>query len=32
MIDDYRNSCLNEREKEFVDFYFNFRLKNLSNE
>ena len=33
MINDYRDSCLNEEEKNFVDFYFNLRMEQiLSNE
>ena len=31
MMESYRNSCLNEREKEFVDFYFNMRVEDLTN-
>lgn len=31
MIEDYRNSCLNEKEKEFVDFYFKMRIEDLKN-
>lgn len=31
MIESYRSSCLNEKEKEFVDFYFNMRVENLTN-
>lgn len=32
IIEEYRNSCLNDKEKEFVDFYFNYRLEKLRNE
>jgi hypothetical protein len=31
MLESYRSSCLNEREKEFVDFYFNMRVEDLSS-
>lgn len=31
MLESYRSSCLNEKEKEFVDFYFNMRVEDLTN-
>lgn len=32
MLNEYTNSCFNEEEKEFVQFYFNLRLEQLQNE
>ena len=32
MVKEYADSCLNDYEKEFVDFYFNLRLEQLRNE
>lgn len=32
MVAEYANSCFNEEEKDFVDFYFNLRLEELLNE
>ena len=32
MVADYANSCINEEEREFVDFYFKMRLQQLENE
>lgn len=32
MIKEFRDSCYNEEEKEFVDFYFNMRLEALKEE
>ena len=32
MIYDYTNSCLNEEEKDFIDFYFNLKMEQLKNE
>lgn len=31
MIESYRNSCLNEYEKEYIDFVFNVKLEELTN-
>lgn len=31
MLSEYRNSCENEEEQEFVDFYFNMRFEQLMN-
>ena len=31
VLNDYTNSCVNEEEKEFVQFYFNLRLQELLN-
>ena len=32
VLKNYTNTCRNEREKEFVEFYFNMRMENLLNE
>jgi len=32
MLDSYTNSCINQEEKEFCDFYFNMRMEQLKNE
>ena len=32
LLSSYRDSCYNEEEKEFVDFYFNMRLEALKEE
>lgn len=32
MVKEYADSCFNEYEKDFVDFYFNMRLEQLRNE
>ena len=32
MISEYANSCSNEEEKAFVDFYFHMRMEQLKNE
>ena len=32
MVSDFANSCINEEDKEFVDFYFKLRLEQLKNE
>lgn len=32
MIEEYRKSCISDYEKEFVDFYFNYRIEALKNE
>lgn len=32
MVKEYADSCLNDYEREFVDFYFNLRLEQLKNE
>lgn len=32
VLKNYTNACRNEREKEFVEFYFNMRMENLLNE
>lgn len=29
MMDEYYNSCTDEEEKEFVNFYFNMRMQQL---
>lgn len=31
-LDGYANSCQNEEEHEFVNFYFNMRMAELLNE
>ena len=31
-LDEYANSCQNEEEHEFVNFYFNMRMAQLLNE
>ena len=32
MMIEYLNSCKNEEEKEFVNFYFKLRIAELNNE
>ena len=32
MLDSYTNSCINDYEKEFCDFYFNMRMEQLKDE
>ncbi len=32
MVREYANTCLNDYEREYVDFYFNLRLEQLRNE
>ena len=32
LISEYVNRCKTEREKEYVDFYFNLRLEQLIDE
>ena len=32
MVSDFANTCINEEDKEFVDFYFKLRLEQLRNE
>lgn len=29
ILSEYANTCINEEEQEFVDFYFNMRLEQL---
>ena len=31
VLNDYTNACLDEREQEFVEFYFKLKLENLLN-
>ena len=31
MIREYMNSCVNEEEADYVDFYFNVRMEELLN-
>ena len=30
MVSEYANSCFNDEEKDFVDFYFKMRLEELT--
>ena len=32
MLKEYRDSCLNDREREFVDFYFNMKMEEMRQE
>ena len=32
IMNDFTNSCLTDRDKEFVEFYFQLRLEQLKNE
>lgn len=32
MVFDFKNTCNNEEEKDFVDFYFKLRMEQLLNE
>ena len=32
MLKEYRDSCENEYERDFVDFYFNMRMEQLIGE
>lgn len=32
VLNDYTNACFDEKEKQFVEFYFNFRMESLLNE
>ena len=31
VLNDYTDTCFDEREKQFVEFYFNLRMENLLN-
>lgn len=31
LLNEYTENCINEEEKEFVQFYFNLRMENLLN-
>ena len=31
-LNDYTNICSDDREREFVEFYFNMRMESLLNE
>ena len=31
MLKEYRDSCANEYERDYVDFYFNMRMENMIN-
>ena len=31
MLDDYRKSCLNDKEREFVDFYLSMEIEKRLN-
>lgn len=31
ILNDYTDTCFDEREKQFVEFYFNLRMENLLN-
>lgn len=32
MLKEYRDTCIDEYERDFVDFYFNMRMTQISNE
>lgn len=32
MLKEYRNSCENEYERDYVDFYFNMRMAQINGE
>ena len=32
ILDSYVNCCSNEREREFANFYFNMRMRQILNE
>ena len=32
ILDNYVNCCPNEREREFANFYFNIRMRQILNE
>ncbi len=31
ILDNYTNTCINEEEKEFLNFYFNMRMEQMLN-
>lgn len=31
-LNDYTNICVDDREREFVEFYFNMKMESLLNE
>lgn len=31
-LNDYTNTCIDDREREFVEFYFNMKMESLLNE
>ena len=31
MLNDYTNTCFDEEEKDFVNFYFNIRMEQILN-
>lgn len=32
ILNDYTNICVDDREREFVEFYFNMKMESLLNE
>lgn len=32
MLNDYVNNCIDEEEREFINFYFNLRMEQMLNE
>lgn len=31
ILNDFTNTCINEKERQFVEFYFNLRMEQLLN-